>query len=463
MMKKSRVLVIVFFLALVLGLGSFFALKHFGVFGHASKTDGRDDLKVAIVDFTKLIKVHKNNKDLESLDGKIAKLEQQMYNAPSSMQKMGEERFAKLAQSKKAAEEELKREMEVLSGQLMKEKEALEARFEGDVKKMESEMQALKAEAKKRHSAAPPEVDEPQPVGDQMKAFTRDLMLLRERQVTARRLDLQKKAREKIDADRERLDSELAAYESQISKENQQEKLNIQLKMQVTKDDDEMAKLREDLARLNEEESKLKEKKKSEVAEEIEKTGNSEMARIDKDVNAYKAKIDADIRAQVNQKQSSLGGGTVSAGGGGRNVNIKDLQQKGEELNRIFEQKKQSMASQLAGAQEEARRRFDAKRIELEQSIKNQEQQLMKDIMKNREKLAQADMQRMEKQKREIEKLQRERQKLYDSMLEEIKVTVTEVAHKEKIPFVVGLYVVNVNAVDLTEKAIEKIKETNKQ
>ncbi len=462
MMKKSRIVVIVVFLAVVLGFGAFFALRQFNVFGRISKNDDRDNYKVAIVDFTKLIKVHKGYKELESFDDKISKLEQKMYNAPSSMQKMGEERFAKLEQSKKAAEEELKREMENLSGQLMKEKAALEAKFEGDVKKMESEMQALKAEAKKRSSASPSAAEEPQPAGEQMKAFTRDLMLLRERQVTARRLDLQKKAKEKIDAERERLDSELTTYESQISKENQQEKLNIQLKMQVTKDDDEMAKLREELGRLNEEESKLKEKKKTEVAAEIEKVGNVEMARIDKEVDAYKAKIDADIKAQVNQKQSSIGSGGGSTGGGGRTASMKDLQQKGEALNRSFEQKKQNMEAQLTGAQEEARRRFDAKRVQLEQSIKNQEQQLMKDILKNREKLARGDMERMEKQKRELDKLQRDRQKLYDSMLEEIKVQVTEVAHGEKLPFVVGMYVVNVNAVDLTDKVIVKIKETMK-
>jgi hypothetical protein len=47
-------------------------------------------------------------------------------------------------------------------------------------------------------------------------------------------------------------------------------------------------------------------------------------------------------------------------------------------------------------------------------------------------------------------------------MLSDIREKVSELAVEEHVPFVVGMYVVNISGVDLTEKATKKISQSGK-
>jgi Skp family chaperone for outer membrane proteins len=418
---------------------------------------GDDTMKVGVADYTRLLKAHSDWKRLEGFDEKIASLEQSMYNSPSMMQKMGSEHMERMQKAQREAEAELRAEIDRLSSDLKKERDALQAQFAGEAKKLQEQMKALQAEAKKAQTAELPPKEENRSYPEQMKSFARDLVLQRDRLVSAKRLELQKKAKERMDEKKARLDGELAAYEAQIARENQQEKLNIQLKFQVTKDDQENARLKEELARISEEEGKLKEKKKVEVAAEIEKYGNDELSKIDKEVSAYKAKVDADIRNQLGGKPPMT---TEKPSSAGPTTAQKGFQARAEELAKAFNAKKADMEAKLDSAQTESRKKLEAKKAQLEGHLKEHEKLLMKDMMNNREKLAQAEQERIEKQRNEIEKLQSERDKLYDSMLSSIKEEVSEVARKEKLPLVVGMYVVNIKSVDLTDKTIEKMKQS---
>jgi hypothetical protein len=452
-MKKVWKRVIVILVLLILVGGAIFLLTTNE--GLKKAWAGNDSLKVGVADYTKLIKAHPDWKRLEGIDEKIASMEQSMYNAPSMMQKMGSESMERMQKAQRAAEAELRAEIDRLSADLKKERDALQAQFAGEAKKLQEQMKALQAEAKKARTAEAPPREENRSHPEQMKSFARDLILQRDRLVSAKRLELQKKAKEKMDAEKNRIEGELASYEAQIAKENQQEKLNIQLKFQVSKDDQENARLKEELARISAEESKLKEKKKSEVAAEIEKIGNEELSRIDKEVNAYKTRIDADIRNQLGGKPPM----TAEKPAPPEPTTVqKSFQARADELAKSFDAKKAAMEAKLDSAQSESRNKLEAKKAQLERQLKEQEKLLMKDMMKNKEKMAAAEQERVGKQKMEIEKLQDDRDKLYNSMLSSIKGEVSEIAKKEKLPLVVGMYVVNIKSVDLTDRTIERMK-----
>jgi len=177
------------------------------------------------------------------------------------------------------------------------------------------------------------------------------------------------------------------------------------------------------------------------------------------------SKIDADIKAQLTAKQGQLGGQIVRTGGGssGNPSVAKEYQAKAMAIAQIFETKKREMESRLNGAQAESKRRLEAKKAELEQHLKAQEKTLIDEIMKNRTTIEKAEQARLDKQRKALENLQAERDKLYNSMLNEVKQEVQLVAKKEKVPVVVGMFVVNVDGVDLTDKAISRMKDLNKK
>lgn len=415
-------------------------------------------MKIGIVDFSKLIKEHADNAQLEALDKKLAAFEQSMYDTPTVMQKMGMEQVNRMQSARQAAEAELKREMANISATLERERAALESQMKEELRKTEAEMKVLREKAKNDAGSEPALKSDVKSYSQSLREFSRDLLVLRDRQLTAKRLELQKQAKERIEVEKSRIEGELSSYEQQIAKENQQEKLNIQLKLQVNKDDQETVHLREELSRISEEESKLKEKKKAEVAAEIEKIGNTEMARIDKEIKAYQSKLDSDIRKQLNARGANIGGGTQDTGGSSGNK----YQNQGMNLARQFEAKKNALQGRLMGIQEESRRRFDIKRKALESQLKAQEKIILGEMTKSGSKFQKDEQARMEKKKLDYEKMQSEREKMYNNIVSDIKEKVTEIAKAENIPFVVGSYIANVKGIDLTSKAIEKIRQSRK-
>lgn len=409
--------------------------------------------RIGVVDFTKLLKEHHDWKKLEGIDKKIADMEQKMYNAPSVMEKLGAEHVAKMQKAQQQAEGELKAELAKIQSELDRQKAAVQAQIGEELKRAEAQMKELQKQAQKTGGELSPE-DAGKSYPQQMKEFSEDLLKLRDRQLTAKKLELQKRAKERVDVEKNRLDSSLSAYEQQISRENQQEKLNIQLKLQITKDDEEYAQLQSQLNRLQEEESKLKEKKKAEVAAEVDKLGDAEMSKVEKELDEYKKKIDTDIKAQLNAKQSQITGRPVAVSS--------EYQKKGMQLAKAFEQKKKELEARLTSAQSESLKKLEAKKSQLQQELQAQEKSLMKEAMKNKDRLAQNEMERMNKEKLNIDALKEEREKLYESMMADIKEKVSELAVEEHVPFVVGTYVVNISGIDLTDKAIKKISQSGK-
>ena len=196
----------------------------------------------------------------------------------------------KMRKAHEKAQAELKAELQKVEASLSYQKSQIEGQFKQD-------LATAKASAAQLRQSAPPPPN--------AAALTGDMILLRDRQVSAKRLALQKKAKETIDRERTRLEDELAAYDAQISQENQSQRLNIQLKLQLDITDDERKELQEELLSINQEESKLKAAKKDEMGNKIEAMSNKELAAVEAEVAAYKAQLDKDIKNQVGYNPSS--------------------------------------------------------------------------------------------------------------------------------------------------------------
>ncbi len=401
-------------------------------------------MKIGVIDPAKVLKEHRDWKRLEVLDKKLADLQARMAQANPSLNELGMKQAERMKQAQAQAEKELKAQLLEVQASLERHKREIASQLEKEASSARMKMKKLAASGEPAARPSSPE---------KAKSLTNDLIVLRDRQVTAKRLELQKTAKERMDVMRTKLENELAAYERQISKENQQQRLNIQLKLQLDPPEEEKKALTEELSAITEEESALKDRKKQEIGNQIEQTGAKELADIEKEVAAYKDKIDKDIKRQIGFNPS--GSNQASA------PNQSELEKKSRQIAGEFAQKQRALEAQLSGATASSQRMLENKQAELQKRLKELQAGMMKEMEQSREQLARSDMERLNKLKTEFDAVAQQREKLYNAMADDLKSEVAKMADTDGYTAIFLSYIANVKATDLTEQAIKAVKAAN--
>lgn len=389
-------------------------------------------LKIAVVDVEKVIKKHSDWDKLDRIEKKISEISDEMRKGSGdSLNKLGASQAKKMEEAQKKARAELEAELKQVQASLDAQKRKMEAQFESD-------LAAAKNAAKNMSRNAPTP-------STTAVNLTGDMLVLRDRQISAKRLALQKQAKENIDREKTRLDNELLAYEQQISKENQSQRLNIQLKLQLDVAEEEKKALQDELMAINEEEFKLKEVKKQEIASQLEAISSREFKAVDDGVAAYKKQLDSDIRKQVGYGSPSK-------------EEASQLQAKANEIQRNLAQKQKDMEAKMASAGAEANRRLNQKKAQIEKRLENLGASLNKEMKESRDAIIKSDMEKLERLRSDYASLMSEKNNLRDVMLEDIKVAVKKVLEEEKIDVVFLSYIANISAEDITDKTISELK-----
>lgn len=389
-------------------------------------------LKIAVVDVEKVIKKHSDWDKLDRIEKKISEISDEMRKGSGdSLNKLGASQAKKMEEAQKKARAELEAELKQVQASLDAQKRKMEAQFESD-------LAAAKNAAKNMSRNAPTP-------STTAVNLTGDMLVLRDRQISAKRLALQKQAKENIDREKTRLDNELLAYEQQISKENQSQRLNIQLKLQLDVAEEEKKALQDELMAINEEEFKLKEVKKQEIASQLEAISSREFKAVDDGVAAYKKQLDSDIRKQVCYGSPSK-------------EEASQLQAKANEIQRNLAQKQKDMEAKMASAGAEANRRLNQKKAQIEKRLENLGASLNKEMKESRDAIIKSDMEKLERLRSDYASLMSEKNNLRDVMLEDIKVAVKKVLEEEKIDVVFLSYIANISAEDITDKTISELK-----
>ncbi len=389
-------------------------------------------LKIAVVDVEKVIKKHSDWDELDRIEKKISEISDEMRKGSGdSLNKLGASQAKKMEDAQKKARAELEAELKQVQASLDAQKRKMEAQFESD-------LAAAKNAAKNMSRNAPTP-------STTAVNLTGDMLVLRDRQISAKRLALQKQAKENIDREKTRLDNELLAYEQQISKENQSQRLNIQLKLQLDVAEEEKKALQDELMAINEEEFKLKEVKKQEIASQLEAISSREFKAVDDGVAAYKKQLDSDIRKQVGYGSPSK-------------EEASQLQAKANEIQRNLAQKQKDMEAKMASAGAEANRRLNQKKAQIEKRLENLGASLNKEMKESRDAIIKSDMEKLERLRADYASLMSEKNNLRDVMLEDIKVAVKKVLEEEKIDVVFLSYIANISAEDITDKTISELK-----
>ena len=391
-------------------------------------------LVYGVVDVAKVLKEHKDFKRLDVLDKKIAEIQSRMQKENSSLNELG----AKQAERMKTAQEQAKKELEAQLAQVQQNLEYQKAEVARQISK---EAQSAKNQMEKLGNNQPTASGSPEKV----RELTQDLIILRDRQVTAKRLELQKAGKERMDLFREKLENELASYEKQISKENQQQRLNIQLKLQLDPPEEERKALTEELTSIMEEESRLKERKKAEVGDKIDTKGKQELADIEKEIAIYQEKIDNDIKRQIGLNPTSPG-------------NQSELERKSRQIVGNFNEKQRALEAQLQGAGYQSQKLLEEKQDQLQKRLADLHKSMLKEMEQSKSQLAKADVERVSALQEELRNASEQRDSLYNSMIEDLKVHIKNISVEKELNCVFFSYLVNVSGIDITDELVAAIK-----
>ncbi len=426
---------------------------------------------LGVVDYNNLIKAHPDYERLQQFDQQLGDLKAEIDAIP----------LLEKNDQRRKIEEKLKAEFMKAQQEMEAEKAAISAEMNGMEASIRAKLQGMADEGKARMEAklkdyiskhAPEMANEPSaaPAPVQMPSqgdAARNLMLLRQRKNEAIKLEVEKAHREEIEAERARIDSEIAAYEDSVMKSHQQEKLNLQLKVQVAKDETEQADLQAQLEAISDEEEKLKDAKRAELEGSYKSFRADSEARQASEIKTQQARVDAEVKSQLGMIPDSA---PAPAQPQQRPSGPKMT----PELKALIAKEEARLTAEMQAASEEAKAKMEAEQASAMARLKAKSEELTQRIDKvkaemkkamevaSKESLSPATQAKIEMKQAQYDKLQKQRTELYDRMVADLKGDIGAVAQKNKIDIVIGSYVYRDekrdDVPDLTDYAMVAIK-----
>lgn len=422
---------------------------------------------LGVVDYNNLLQAHPDYERLAQFDQQLSGLKAELEAIPLL------ERDDKL----RAAREKLQKEGLKAQAEMEAESNAIAAQMNGMSAAMKNKMDALAAQRqaemeakirdyiKKNGGATQEEEAPPQNVistSDQAK----NLMLLRERKNQAIQLEVEKAHRERVEAERARIDSEIAAYEDEVMRSHQQEKLNLQLKVQVAQDEAEQAELQEQLGAISDEEERLKDAKRAELEAGYKAFRAESDASQSAEIKQKQAAVDREVKAQLGAIPDSLAPEQPRPRSTGPKMT--------PELQALIKQETARLEAEMQAAADDARQKMEAeqatqmarlkaKQTELKERMAKLQDELKKVLEDtNKQGLSDATKEKLAVKEAQYKELEQQRKELYDKMVADLKGDIGAVAEKNKVDIVIGSYVYRDESrddcVDLTDYAMVAIK-----
>ncbi len=272
--------------------------------GEATETE---DLQLGVVDFDSLLRAHHDFQRLSELDEQIQVLEQELAFLPLSDQRRV------VDQSQKRMQAEVERARKEVEGEYQRINQEMHGLSASMQAQLEQEGQALQAhyrgvlEERTRH-LRPENVELRGDTKARMQAFLADLSAVRQQRLMARRLELEKQLQARMETERARVESELAAYEDQIMRQNQDRKLNLQLQLQTAADAEKEAEIQEQISAMGDEEQALKDARRGELHAQLEKVGTREQAALEAQLQSYEGTLNSEVQQKAAAERNRLAG-----------------------------------------------------------------------------------------------------------------------------------------------------------
>ncbi|MFP4497211.1 MAG: hypothetical protein ACLFQV_03275 [Vulcanimicrobiota bacterium] len=461
--KTNQKKIYIFLFIITFGILAFNGCKNNG------EDKNEENLNVGVINYEELITYHPDYKKLEELDEEIMKISPDPLDE-GKVKTINEELTRKMLSYQKEMEGKLAKERDQITKDSQAKIEAIHQKLETAFKQKQVELQKYQQELEKKYSDKYD--DSNRPLSEWEKKFqekftksSKDLVMLKERQIAAKKLELEKQTSEKLRAYNNNFEKMLADYEDQIKKENQNRKLDLQLKLQVAKDDEERKQIEAQLTELFESEKQKIEEKRKVIVSEYQEHENKEIAKNNEIMDEYRKKLDKDVGIQLEQTKQKVIKELYEEGvkKGDQNPfvpkEIKEkLQARQKQVEKEMDELQASLTPKIKQIEQEAKAAFEARRKELVDKMNKYQKELSDEFESKKNKMIQELTIANTEKEKAMKNLMKQKDELYKKMIEDINSVVGEVATENNIDLVVGNYVTKVNAEDLTDPAREAVE-----
>lgn len=450
-----------------------------GCENNKAEVDPLEGYRVATVDTLTLMELHPDFSKLEQLNQKVAELQQERIKIEGQAREKlitegGDEMAKAIEQAKKKLEAEragVEAEIAALSNRLKAQIESeMRGIQAGMEKELEGEVAKLKGSLPKQTEAPPLDAN----IEGQVKDYMQNLMLVRERNLAAKRLELEKSVGDRIAAKKAEVDGQLAAFEAELAGRYQSERLNLQLTAQNSTDEDAKAQAEVRLGEIANEIEQAKSAKRQELEGGYAAVRAEETAQLQEQLKAYQQKLDAEVAQKVDQKRREIGLPSSQPVAAATNSGPPpEIQQKINELQARMRSQLAARQAQLKGQleakMEQSRKHLEAKQQQVEEELQKLEIDIQKRIATSMKNLPEDVQKRMTEVEEEIKTVTEESKKLMQAMREDINGAVAGIAEKKNEEMVLGLtpertsFYKDPSFTDLTDLAQVRVQQLEKK
>ena len=416
-----------------------------GCTGEKVAEDPLAGYRMATVDMASLVELHPNSSKLLQMQEELEFLKQQKLKIQNEsreklISKGGDEMQAAMGKAKEKLEAERAQvEAEIsglaahLSGRIESEMHGLQGAYEAELK---AEIQRL----------APPPEAAPSldaTTENQLQDYLENLSLVRERNLAAKRLELEKRVGDEISAKKAEVDGQIAAYEADLSAQYQNEKLNLQLTAQNSSDEEAKAAAEARLGEISNEIAEMKASKSAELNGGYAALRADKTAALQGDLAAYQQELDTEVQQKLAAKRTEIGLNAprpvaATSSGPPPEVRAKIKQIEGR-MQAQLASKKAALESQMKAKMADSEARLKAKQIEVEDQLIKLQADIEKRVNEGLANLPDEVKAELDSVDKKIEKLKEERKKLYAGIQSDINTEVAVVAEKKEQEMVLGV------------------------
>ncbi|MFA5504787.1 MAG: hypothetical protein WC423_05145, partial [Vulcanimicrobiota bacterium] len=278
--------------------------------------DPLDGYRMAVVDLKPLLELHPNYSKLEQLNQEIGELQQKKMEIEKErtqeliaagtveMDAAMEKAKEKLEAERNAIEGEIAALNSSLSAQMNSEMSALQNRYADE---LEDEVEKIKKQmgAQDKPEDVPPPLETSS--DGQLQDYLANLHLVRERNLAAKRLELEKRVGDEVAAKQSEVNSQIAAYEAELSGQYQSERLNLQLTAQNSTDEAAKTAAENRLSDISQEIETAKAARRDELEAGYAAVRSEKTAQVQQELEAYQTELNREVAAKLAAKQQELG------------------------------------------------------------------------------------------------------------------------------------------------------------
>ncbi len=441
---------------------------------HANPKENKNQLRVAVVDVSKLVSLHPSFVRLKELDREMNSWESGRFGIAETL--LSSQELAEWEKSEKEAETKWEADVHELSLQQKKAAQSIQGKSSRvDPKELaliqsalnQAYKEALGQRMRELDTAYTRQLTEAQKDSSQaLQAYLNELLAFRNQRLSARQHELVEKAERRLKKHAGALQDEYVQFEKKLMGDDQSRKLDLQLKLSVA-DVKEKEDVENQLKTLEDREETEKGAKQDALRQDLSQFRQQQLDEVSKSMKATALTLDKEVQGKMNARRDDLFKASRDALKDEQNslrLELADYKSKALDIAKVqvverFRNRvpRSSIENLVASSQTQLASRLDADRLQIEAKLHAKEEQ----ILAHSETYRKATL-AIKQGKRQIisevlHDLAKEKDRVLLSIREDIMKQAQLIAKQEGIEAVLTNVAMNINARDLTDDIAKRL------